>query len=305
MRAGLDSVLSQTLEIQNIRQRKKIAATALLTIVAVAFGGAIGPEAGLVALVAELSAVVGAKIGRSHQEKVLIAQSGNAAALAGIYVSPPAAAAYDDDKLSPPKTLVVISATAGLAGFFLVNHLLGGDSHGVQLPFPTRISPLDGTDGLRAILPGVVGAIIALGYVAFATFSEKLMKKVTNVDLVSFGLIVVFAAIATAFPLVRFSGHHDFETLFEATHAADYSWLLGFAVIKLLCCAICIKAGWLGGDAFPLMVAGAAAGLGTLAVVSGTDLTVAGVAGMSAALVVGAIIGALVVRVFKLEPAAH
>lgn len=55
----------------------------------------------------------------------------------------------------------------------------------------------------------------------------------------------------------------------------------------MVCCLLCIRAGWRGGDAFPLMVSGAAVGLASLAVVPSGSMATLMVAGMAAALAVG------------------
>lgn len=97
------------------RRRKLILTTALTAIVAVAFGGAVGPEAGLLAVVAEVGAIVGYRIARDVGEERMPRGAGTAAALSGLYASPPGAAALDDDTIGPLKGLQLL---AGLAGFF-------------------------------------------------------------------------------------------------------------------------------------------------------------------------------------------
>lgn len=58
---------------------------ALSAIVAVGFGGAVGPEAGLIAVVSEASAIVALLIARSEAEARLIGDTGSVAALSGLY----------------------------------------------------------------------------------------------------------------------------------------------------------------------------------------------------------------------------
>ncbi|RRD04916.1 hypothetical protein EII34_08285 [Arachnia propionica] len=94
--------------------RRRTAFLAASAIIAVGFGGSIGPEAGLVAVVAELSIMVSRRIGRSQAERQVIGTAGPAAALAGLYGSPPGGAAYGDDTLSPSKWTGI---AAGISGF--------------------------------------------------------------------------------------------------------------------------------------------------------------------------------------------
>lgn len=79
--------------------RRRTAVLGLGAVIAVGFGGAIGPEAGLIPIVAELSALIGIRLTRSHAEARALGQAGTAAALAGLYSSPQGGSAYHDDSL--------------------------------------------------------------------------------------------------------------------------------------------------------------------------------------------------------------
>lgn len=100
--------------------RRRTAYLGASAAIAVGFGGAIGPEAGLIAVVSELSALVSRRVARDHTEAMAIGEAGTAAALGGLYGSPPGAAAYDDSLLTPPKAVNLLAAIAGLGGFLLV-----------------------------------------------------------------------------------------------------------------------------------------------------------------------------------------
>lgn len=63
--------------------------------------------------------------------------------------------------------------------------------------------------------------------------------------------------------------------------------LLMLAFLKALALALCLVSGWRGGAVFPLLFIGAAAGAATLVPVPQIPVTVAIVAGMSAALTTG------------------
>ena len=62
-----------------------------------------GPEAGLVAVVTEASAIIALRIARSRAEARLIGDTGTVAALSGLSGAPPGAAVYADaDTALPP-----------------------------------------------------------------------------------------------------------------------------------------------------------------------------------------------------------
>lgn len=104
---------------------------ALSAIVAVGFGGSIGPEAGLVAVVAQCSAIVAQRMARNQREARLIGEAGNAAALAGLYGAPAAAVVEEDpdtiaakDPDAPPLALKFLASLAGFAAFVALCKLL-------------------------------------------------------------------------------------------------------------------------------------------------------------------------------------
>ena len=85
-----------------------------------------GPEAGLVAVVTEASAIVPMRIARSRAEARLIGDTGTVAALSGLYGTPPGAAVYadadtalptDPDDAPTPMALKFLAAVAASAVF--------------------------------------------------------------------------------------------------------------------------------------------------------------------------------------------
>jgi len=73
--ADLNAQLAQAHDVLHLKKRSTLF-LALSAIVAVGFGGAVGPEAGLVAVVSEASAVVALLIARSRAEARLIGDTG-------------------------------------------------------------------------------------------------------------------------------------------------------------------------------------------------------------------------------------
>lgn len=71
-------------------KKRDLLLIAASAIVAVGFGGAVGPEAGLLAVVAECSAIIGLLLSASYQEQRLIRDTGAVAALSGLYGAPAA-----------------------------------------------------------------------------------------------------------------------------------------------------------------------------------------------------------------------
>ena len=168
-------------------QRRWALAVAATAVVAVALGGAVGPEAGLIAVVTELAAWVALVVGR--QRRAELAELGVAASLSAWWGAPPAAA--------------------------------------------------------------------------------------------------VLAVLLAWWPVLRFSGHH------ELAHLPDWllqhgPWaLLALAALKVVALSLCLASGWLGGAVFPLLLAGASAGLACVVWMPGLPADVAMAAGMAGAATLG------------------
>lgn len=257
-----------------------------LGIVSVAFGGAIGPEAGILAVVAELSALISARIARDVAEARLIGQIGVAGALGGLYGSPPGGASYANDAPDAPWPLLVLAALAGLIGLLLMNAVLP-DGAGLQLPLPE--APRFALPHLLpAILAGLAGALVGALHVAGLLGFRAVLRAISgDVRVQVIAGTVLFAALAAAFPILRFNGQHEMAHL--AQHGSDLGagYLAGLAVMKGLVLALCLSAHWLGGPIMPLAMAGAAAGAAVAALVPGVDIGIAAAAGVAACCTVG------------------
>ena len=278
----IDDQLATAADPRQLR-RKRTAALALSAIIAYGFGGAIGPEAGLLAVIAELSALVSTRIAFSENEARLIGQSGSAAALAGFYGSPPGAVAYDDDTLAPSKLLTLLAAGSGFLGFLALHRFIGPQHHDLGLPAYTH------STGQLALgmIPALAGAAIGLLYTRLHALCSRALVRVGSRTRQTLIGSAALAALATAFPIALFSGHEQLDEL--AHHIEQSAWLVlgATALVKILATSITVSSGWRGGEFFPLLFAGAAIGALTTFLVPGLDLATAEIAGLAASTTVG------------------
>ncbi|ALG84157.1 chloride channel protein [Gordonia phthalatica] len=262
---------------------RQIIVTALVAIVAIAFGGSVGPEAGLLAVVAQCAAIVSRVIARTEARAREISRAGVAGALSGFYGAPPAAVAIDGDQLPASRLMSFIAGIAGFFVFLSVSRSVFGNSGVPELPLPA------GTDGADWML--IVPALIACGFgLAFRVLhyhAERLAARIATPWQVTAIGTVAFAAVAVAFPLVRFSGHHELTLLPEMFGDGDASEIWTVAIAKVVALVLCLTAGWRGGEAFPLIFIGGLVGAGTALALPGLDPAAAVVAAMAAALAVG------------------
>lgn len=283
---GLSQQIAETRGPRQHDQWRNMALLAAMGIVAVGFGGAIGPEAGILAVVGELSAIVTLLIARNQDEARLIGEAGTAGALGGLYGSPPGGAAIAQEHPEAPKWQLYLAALTGLLGFLWVTgRLLPNAALRVHLPPYEAVT--DGSDILLAMLPAILGAVAGLAFVLFLPRITAALKKTGGITAQTMLGTALFAALAAAFPILRFSGHHELEQMLEWAQQSGMGPLLALALLKSLALSLCLAAGWRGGAVFPLLFAGAAAGASVLWVMPSVPVTVALVSGMAAAMTCG------------------
>ena len=278
---------------------------ALMAIIAVGFGGAVGPEAGILAVVAEMSALITSLIAHDATDERLIGEAGAAGALGGLYGSPPGGAAIAQEHPEAPQWQVYLAGLTGLLGFLLVAKRLLPEI-GLRIHLPPHEAAGDGTDMLWALLPAALGAAIGLVFVATLPPIEKLLHRAGGITAQTIAGSVLFAALASAFPILRFSGHHELEAMLHWAQEAGMGTLLVLGALKALALALCLSSGWRGGAAFPLLFAGAAAGGAAVWLLPSMPITVALVSGMTAAITagMGKPIAAMLIALLLIGPAA-
>lgn len=302
---GLAEQIEATTRRAHARKARDALLLALMAIVAVGFGGAVGPEAGILAVVSELSALVSMLIARNAAEERFIAETGATGALGGLYGSPPGGAMLSQEQREAPRWQVYLAGVAGLLGFLVTaGWILPGNP--IRIELPEHVSTRDGSDMLGAILPAIVGAAIGLLFVLMLPQIEKRLSRLGNIHVQTIAGTALFAALAACFPILLFSGHHELDAMLLWAQSAGIGLLLLLALLKALALALCLASGWRGGAAFPLLFIGAAAGAATLVLIPQIPVTVALVAGMSAALTVGMgrPIAAMLIAVLLIGPAA-
>lgn len=265
--------------------RKKIATLMVSAVIAVAFGASIGPEAGLVAVVAELATVVGAKIARTEQERRALGEAGNAAALAGMYASPLGGAWYEEDPEEPSRRMALLAALAGFLSFLGALKLVGAQPpHGLDIPVVPRG---DISTWWEAIPAALLGCAVALAFRslhgALHRAKERLSAQFPASWIPTIVGSVLLAALLATVPILRFSGHEELGEIPGLIVQSSWGVLAGLALLKCLATALSVVSGWLGGEFFPLAFAGAAAGALSVGMLPGVEAGTAMVAGMVAA----------------------
>ena len=238
------------------------------------FGASIGPEAGLVGIVAALCTWVGDRFQYTIKGIRQITAI-SAAATVGVLFRAPlfgflAENEPDEDQAYsfPNRAKVLLYFTTVLCGlgvFWLLNRLTGHDFDFAKFDAATV-----GTAELRWAIPLLLIGI-AGGYL-YEYLSVILGKLPVTRFPVRFAVLcgLVLGISATLFPLALFSGEKALGDLISQGSTMTAPMLALNGTLKLVLTAICIHLGWRGGHIFPLLFAGAALGFG-FAALTGVD----------------------------------
>ncbi len=255
----------------------KPAVTFLLPLV---FGGSIGFEAGLTGLITSGCCWIRDQLKRAGLRLSGITDATIAASMAAIFGTPLAgiAAGYeseprvdDYDMRRGVKAVLYIAAAFGAFGGIRVFSLIFGASGGLP-----RFEEITATPSQA--LWAVPCLVLAYAMTLLFHASSRLFGMVgTRMRQTAVGTIVrpiicgvAIGAVACVLPYVLFPGEVQSEELMETWTAWTAVALLGTGVLKAIITPLCINMGWIGGDLFPSIFAGVAAGYG-LAAITGAD----------------------------------
>lgn len=345
-----------------VTKKRSLLLLACSAIVAVGFGGAIGPEAGLLAVVGEASMLIGLLLAKDQQEALKITQIGDITSLSAFYVAPPASVLLTSDEtnlqetsLQPPSTKSIaaqvttnqtttqeascqatdahatscsdgyhtkatshqvisqleseaptaslqannfpfaqkiLASVAGLAGFILIGQWLLPARAG-KLPLPASdfafnsLVVVSSYELFLAIVPALLGAAVGVLYVKLLPLFRKLLANMGSPVLQILLGSLLFAVLASLFPLLRFSGHEELYHALEYGIHGNVVELLLLGVLKVVALSLCLASGWKGVAIFPLIFAGASVGAASALLIPIIPLNIAIIAGLSAASMIG------------------
>lgn len=260
-----------------------------LGVVSLGFGGPLGPEAPLIALVAQLSSRLSHILRVTQARIVELSVAGSLGALFGV---PLVLAGIESEEKAKSKNIgqkIVAKGPeilAAISSLFVITKLL--PEVGIHQFTSANSSEVGfGTDlfwvALIALAASSLGlAIVAATPRARALVVSKIPGGAIPAGLVS-GLILGASAIVT--PLVLFSGHHEIQEILDSPiGVGDLLVVIGLKALVLIAC---LAGGWYGGQIFPLAFIGAGTALVVAELVSSSATLGLVAAGFVAASAVG------------------
>jgi len=252
----------EEVETKEAPKSRVIFGRASLGIVSLGFGGPLGPEAPLIALVSQLSSRMSGVLRLARDRAVELSVAGSLGVLFGVPLVLVGVSAEDPPQVSKLKKLSsrgpeLLAAIASLA---VITWLLPGA--GIH-PYHYENSKEIGFGvgllwvALIAVLASTLGRLLATGLpVVRKIFVEKLPGGPIPIGVVS-GAILGASALLS--PWILFSGHHEIQALLDGDFASME--LIGLSLLKVFVVLVCLAGGWYGGQIFPLAFIGSALAL--------------------------------------------
>jgi H+/Cl- antiporter ClcA len=234
-----------------------------LGVVSLGFGGPLGPEAPLIALVAQLSSRLSHILKVTQARVVELSVAGSLGVLFGV---PLVLAGIESEEKAKNRNIgqrIVARGPeilAAISSLFVITKLL--PEIGIHQFTSSNTSEIGfGIDLVWVAAIALLASSLGLAIVTSTPRArEFVVSKIPGGDipagLVS-GLILGVSAVIT--PLVLFSGHHEIQQILDSPIGIGN--LLVVVALKALVLIACLAGGWYGGQIFPLAFIGAGTAL--------------------------------------------
>jgi H+/Cl- antiporter ClcA len=276
-------------ENQKVPSARLIFGRAGLGVVSLGFGGPLGPEAPLIALVSQLSARLSSILRVTQARVVELSVAGSLGVLVGV---PLVLAGLESETKAKSKTLgqrIIAKGPeilAAISSLFVITKLLPEigihkftSFNADEIGFGVELIWV----ALIATVAALLGLAVLLATPRVRAFSVSRVPGGAIPSGVISGLILGLSAIVT--PLVLFSGHHEIQTLLD--NDSTLGELITALTLKALVLIACLAGGWYGGQIFPLAFIGATSALIVANVVDSSATLSLVAAGFVAAIAVG------------------
>lgn len=245
---------------------RKLHAYIITAFVPLVVGASIGPEAGLVGIIAGLCSMVKHKFSVLSKQFSDIANIGFSAALAVVFQSPLFGfiEPIEDDNFKMPKrskTVLYFSVILSAFGIFLL----------LKWAIPITSESVSKIDFFSAgqkeyifFIPcALIGYVLGLVYMSFETLSEKIFGLLKDHHMIKALIGGTLLGLAGTFlPYTMFSGEHQIAEISAEWESLGAAVLILTGLVKMLITTTCISSGFKGGHFFPVIFSGISLGYG-------------------------------------------
>lgn len=243
-----------------------------------AFGGSIGPEAGLTGIIAAACSWIGNTLKRAGLKVKAVADLTVSATLTAIFGTPLVGIVAASESTIPDpgeytfrrSAKIVLYVAAAFGAFGGIACFVSVFGSGGGLPHFDAIEA-SGAELLWTVPCIVAGYVLTLVFHTANTCAEALAARLEKFTVLKPLLCgIVMGLIAIALPYVLFSGEDQCSELMQTWGTFGGIALVATGVVKAALTPTCIAMGWRGGNFFPSIFAGAACGFG-IAALTGAD----------------------------------
>lgn len=235
----------------------------LSSLLCVASGGSLGPEAPLVQVTGSTGTWLGRVLRMKGEELRSMSIAGMASGFTALFGAPLGGSLFSLEILHHKHAVeyykAIIPAFVASCFSYIIFALIIHLGLGPIWDLPSY-EMQDKFDFVYAILFGVAGTIIAWTFI-FCTKILKIAFQKINFPIYIKTLIggVILGVIVFYYPLTRYFGHHQINDLL--LNNLSLQFLLAILVFKIIAIAVTVTSGWRGGFIIPLFFTGATLGL--------------------------------------------
>lgn len=249
----------------------------LSSLLCVASGGSLGPEAPLVQVTGSTGTWLGKIFRLKGEELRSLSIAGMASGFTALFGAPLGGSLFSLEILHHKHALeyykAIIPALVASSFSYVIFALIIHMGLGAVWILPTY--EYSGTfDFGLAILFAIAGTAIGWGFIYCIKFFKSIFEK-RPIPIYIKTLIggILLGIISYYFPITRYFGHHEINELL--TNDFNLSFLLLILFFKIVAISITVTSGWRGGFIIPLFFVGATLGLIIHQLFPGTNLTLA------------------------------
>jgi H+/Cl- antiporter ClcA len=263
---------------------KAIPGVIVASILSLAAGASLGPEAPLLTIVGSSAALIAARAHMPAEVARLLNVSGISSLIAGVFGSPLASGLLLTE-MSPLSGVelyrrIIPALAAGTIGYFVIDALIGPPVH--------QLFPEVGDPELLAVPIavgiGILGGIVGILYIEGFRRLETVIHPLTSrpILLTTLGGAVIGLVAIMFGELTLFSGEHEIGDVVDSAGTLGVSGLALLFVGKVIASLASLATGFRGGKIFPIMFLGGVLGLLVSAILPVIPAPIAVACGMGA-----------------------
>ncbi len=256
----------------------------LSSLLCVASGGSLGPEAPLVQVTGSTGTWLGKIFRLKGEELRSLSIAGMASGFTALFGAPLGGSLFSLEILHHKHALeyykaiipALVASSFSYVIFALIVHL------GLGAVWDLSTYEYSGVfDFGSAILFAIAATAIGWGFIYCVKFFKSLFEK-RPIPIYIKTLVggILLGIISYYFPLTRYFGHHEINELL--TNDLDLNILILILIFKIVAISITVTSGWRGGFIIPLFFVGATLGLIINQLFPSTNLTLAIISCMAA-----------------------